>query len=658
MTIRIPRFLALSSAMAALLLGLSMLTAPWSLADTPPPPGGQCSTGTTDLGPGSLATPIVTGQVLGNDAYVVTRGLSPTILGVYDMTTKQVVDKVTIPTGGGAWASTIQGNDLYIGTYYVADLYKFDTVTHELTKIASFPNDTYVWDLYTSPDGKIFAGTYPSGSVYEYDPSTGTVTDLGAAVPGQQYVRSVAVDSTTIYAGVGSSAHLIAIDRATGARQNILPASLSTDAFVYSLVVTANYVIAGMYPSGSLVIINKANYSDYRIVHVNGSDTNIDTLAVDGQYVYVHSNPTATNIYRYDLDSGQVTTLPTAVPPDFLPDMYVLNGQLIAFSDPGDIWVYDLATNQLQVTDLQNAGLPGAPELPQATAAQGSQVVYVAGHDGVQVHNLQTGAVSRFAIDGEPKAMTVVGSQLYLAIYTSGAIDRYDPRTKTVQELAVIGDSQIRPRDMHYDAATGQLLIGTQPDYGQLGGALAVFNPKTNAMAVYRNVIDNESVSSVTSLAGVAYLGGEIAGGGGVSPVATEAHLSAFDLKSGHTLWNIVPVPGAAAIRHLVIVGGLIYGTTDKGTLFVVNPKTQTVLTTESIASGDEVALTVKDGVVYGASHNQLVRIDPSSYAIHVVIDGLNAEPQSYPQLVNGTDSCALYTLTGRDLLQVNVQGP
>jgi outer membrane protein assembly factor BamB len=137
--------------------------------------------------------------------------------------------------------------------------------------------------------------------------------------------------------------------------------------------------------------------------------------------------------------------------------------------------------------------------------------------------------------------------------------------------------------------------------------------------------------------------------------VATEAKLAAFDLRSRRTLWQIVPVPGAAAIRHLAMLDGVIYGTTDTGTLFVVNPKTRAVLTTEPIASDDEIALAVKNGAVYGASHQQLVRIDPNTYRVQVVVDGLNAEPQAYPQLVNGTHSSALYTFTGRDLLQVDL---
>ncbi|WP_176731725.1 hypothetical protein [Micromonospora rhizosphaerae] len=94
-----------------------------------------------------------------------------------------------------------------------------DTTGTAVTKVADVSPDRYIWALDTAPDGVGYGGTYPGGRVFSYDPTTGTQRDYGVAVPGEQYVRSIAVDETTIYAGVGSHAHLIAIDRATGAKR-------------------------------------------------------------------------------------------------------------------------------------------------------------------------------------------------------------------------------------------------------------------------------------------------------------------------------------------------------------------------------------------------------------------------------------------------------
>ncbi|MET9343320.1 hypothetical protein [Nonomuraea sp. NPDC003804] len=113
-----------------------------------------------------------------------------------------------LPTGEGTWAAAAVGTDLYVGTYTPGDIHKVDTRTGTATKVADVKPDPFIWCLDAAPDGKIYAGTYPRGRVVEYDPATGQTRDFGQVVPGEQYVRSIAVDETTIYAGVGAKAHL------------------------------------------------------------------------------------------------------------------------------------------------------------------------------------------------------------------------------------------------------------------------------------------------------------------------------------------------------------------------------------------------------------------------------------------------------------------
>lgn len=606
----------------------------------------------TNLGPGSLGSSVSTGRVLGGNAYVVTRGLTPAVLGIYDLNARRVTTNATIPTGGGAWSSTVAGGNLYIGMYYVADLYRYDTAAQQLTKVASFPNDSYICALSTSPDGKIFAGTYPTGSVYEYDPVTGQVTDAGVAEPGQSYVRSVAVDDSTIYAGVGAEAHLIAINRATGARTDILPPPLRGEAFVYEIEITPDYLIGGTYPSATLFVINKRDDADYRIVRPDCQDCAIDAIAVAGDRVYFSAGPYSTHIYEYNLATSRLSTLAAAAPGSNH-GLCVDDNSLIGFADCGVIWNYDMSNNTMQVAHLAEAGLRSAPELPQSLLTTDDAAAYVGGHNGMEVHNLTAGTRHHLPVDGEPKAMALADGQVYLAVYPTGAIHAYKPRTGGVRQLAVIGQEQIRPRDMHYDPVTKQLLIGTAPDYGKLGGALTLYSPSSGAMQVLRNIVPQQSIGSIAAHGEIGYLGSEIAGGGGVRPTAAQAELAAVDLRSHQVVWTLIPVPAATAIRHLALFGGLIYGTTDTGTLFVVDPTTRRVLATAQVAIDDEVAIAAHRDAVYGASHQQLFRIDPHTYTANAIASGLAADPDAYPWLNSG--GCYLYTFSHDDLLRVRV---
>jgi hypothetical protein len=42
------------------------------------------------------------------------------------------------------------------------------------------------------------------------------------------------------------------------------------------------------------------------------------------------------------------------------------------------------------------------------------------------VHDLRSGTSSRFPVAGEPKAMTTIAGRLYMTLYPTGAIARYD----------------------------------------------------------------------------------------------------------------------------------------------------------------------------------------------------------------------------------------
>jgi hypothetical protein len=212
-----------------------------------------------------------------------------------------------------------------------------------------------------------------------------------------------------------------------------------------------------------------------------------------------------------------------------------------------------------------------------------------------------------------------------------------------VTQLATIGHDQIRPRDMEYVRGDGLLAIGTQPQYGKLGGALALSALDTGSLDVYRDVVQDQSIASVASVHGVVYLGSEIYGGTGSTPVAKEGHLAAFDLATRRKLWEIAPVPGAPGIDHLAVVGDRIYGTTSRGTLFVVDRRTHAVLATERAGAG-EVDLAVKNHVVYGINRQELFWIDPETFAKHVVADGLGADPFAFPQLATDRSATIVHT--------------
>ncbi|NUR70355.1 MAG: hypothetical protein HOU81_06015 [Hamadaea sp.] len=609
----------------------------------------------TDLGPASEVTSVNGAELIDGTIYTATGGVSPTVVGAYALADQRVDRRYELPTGGGAWATASVGTDLYVGTYTPGDLYRIDTtsatVSTAVTKVASVSPDSFIWALAASPDGKLYGGTYPGGRVFEYDPATGVKRDYGAAVPGEQYVRSIAVDATTIYAGVGSHAHLIAIDRATGARREILPPAYADRTFVATLELKDGILAAGLSATGTMLLIDTADPTRYEVVQTN--DNYVTAIAIDSARndVYFGTRPSGT-LRKYDRDTGELSTL--AVPYDGAAfGRIFVTGDRLRGVVTNTIVTYDLTTGALSGVDLTEAGMPPAPELAMAITTDGPRV-YVSGKAGVQVHDLVAGTSERRFLPGEAKAMTPVGGDIWLSVYTLAYLFKMSPDGDP-ERVATIGHDQTRPLDAVYSPADKLLVVGTEPEYGRYGGAVALFDPRTGALDAYRDVIPDQSIRSVAVKHGTAYLGGSINNGLGTTPRTTQAHLAGFDLATRTKTWDIVPVPGATQIVSLTATGDRVIGLTETGVLFAVDPARRAVVATVSVIAGQGRMVRVGD-VVYGTTGKDVWRLDPATMTVSTFVTGLNNQWYGGSALLAAApDGSALYTLRGRNLVRIQL---
>lgn len=637
--------LALTAAALAFLAPTGAALAETAPADELPP-------GTvTDLGPASEVTSVNGSELINGTIYTATGGVSPTVIGGYNLDTQLVDQRYELPTGGGAWATAAVGTDLYVGTYTPGDLYRVDTTGTAVAKVASVAPDSFIWALAASPDGKLYGGTYPGGRVFEYDPATGVKRDYGAAVPGEQYVRSIAVDDTTIYAGVGSHAHLIAIDRVTGAKREILPPAYADRTFVATLALQDGILAAGLSATGTMLLIDTADPTRYEVVQT--ADNYVTAIAIDRARndVYLGTRPSGT-LHRYDRDTQQLSTL--AVPYDgaSFGRIFVTGDQLRGVVT-NTIVTYDLATGALSGVDLTEAGMPPAPEIAMAIATDGPRV-YVSGKAGVQVHDLAAGTSERRFLPGEAKAMTPVGGEIWMSVYTLAYLFRMAPDGDP-KRVTTIGHEQTRPLDAVYSPADKLLVVGTEPEYGRYGGAVAFYDLDSGALDVHRDVIADQSIRSVAVKHGTAYLGSSVNNGLGTTPRATEAKLAAVDLATRTKSWEIVPVPGAKQIVELITTGDRIYGLTETGVLFAVDRRSHTVVATTTVSAGQGTMVQVGDAV-YGTTGKDVWRFDPATMTVTPFVTGLNGQWYGGSALLAAApDGTALYALRGRNLVRIEL---
>jgi hypothetical protein len=603
-----------------------------------------------DLGPASEVTSTGVAEQIGDLLWTATSGVSPVRVGGYDAATHLVTGQVSLPTGDGVWAMTHIGTDLYIGTYTPGDLYRLDTTTGALTKVANL--GSFIWSLAASPDGKVFGGTYPDGAVREYDPATGQTTDLGPVVAGEQYVRSIAADATTVYAGVGSHAHLVAIDRATGTKTEILPEAYRAATFAATMALSGHTLAVSLSPLATVLVYDTADLGHPTAVRPNDTDQYVTAITLAGDAIYLGMRPSGL-IYRYSA-AGGVESLGAPYDGAYV-NRFVLDGDVLRAELTSAVVDLDLGTGTFTGYDLVAAGLPPTPELAMQMTATAEGTVLVSGKVGVQVHDVATGTSTRTFLTGEAKTMTEVDGTVYLGVYTLARLYTMKPDGTALRQVGDVGNEQTRPTDAHYDPGTGQLLVTTEADYGSLNGALARYSVDTGRLTVDRGIVPDQSIRSVTSRAGVAYLGSETRNSLGTDPIVPNATVSAYDLRTGAVRWQVTPVDGAQQVASLVAWGDRLYGSTDTGVLFTLDARTGAPLGRAQVGTGQSVLTRAGDDL-YGTDGRRVFRVRPGDVPrVTTVVDGLAAEYYSVPMLAAGPDGHWLYTLRGRDLVGIAV---
>ncbi|GFH34533.1 PQQ-like beta-propeller repeat protein [Streptomyces pacificus] len=628
-----------------------------------PPANGAAAAGTpgpcsdqpvSTYGTATYTAAIVGMTVLGGHAYVVARGQNPPLLGEIELGPGKLTRTVRLARGEGGWAATVSGGQVYVGTYPVPDLYRFDPATGAVTRLGTIgPSGGFVWCLTTAPDGTVYAGTYPRGEVWEYSPATGELRNLGVARPGEQYVRAIAADDRHVYAGTLPRGHVVVYDRSTGAKGSITPAPYGGAA---CLLARGGRVIGGF---GRSVVDLAPDGSDARVIPMPAAERLVDAITSTGDgTVYCVGRPTGT-VYRRDGDALVPVAAPT--PQDEHRALFPLpDGRLLGGAGSGRVWWLDPNGGGSTTLELIDTAMAG-PDPVQSLALGPGGTVHVGGHFSITTHRPAQGTSRRIPVSGEPKQLRTAGGRVYAALYPSTEVLELDPDRGTIRSLGFIGNDQQRPTDMRYARTIDRFLIASAPPAGRLKGALTVADRARGRLAVYHDVITDQSVMSLALddrlSSGIAYLAGDTWGGGSVPPARPSATVAAFDLCSRTVLWEVAPLEGYASLQHIEVLDGVLYGVYKRlaGAWFAMDLRTRTVLRSGRLPSYGE--LTVHRGQVFASVFGGLVyRIGPDLDEAQPVLSGLGDGWYNPPQLAwEQRPSWHAWGVAGRELARLRL---
>ncbi|KAA1190770.1 WD40 repeat domain-containing protein [Paenibacillus sp. B2(2019)] len=567
--------------------------------------------------------------------YAVSSG-SPCILFVLDPSGEQAVERYALEGSDHCWGVVLTTGGVYIGGSGILYRYTYENGVENLGEM--IPGEFYTWRLAADTQGRIYGGCYPGGKVFQYDPATGVFRDYGVMVAGEQYARSMEAWNGKLYVGVGTQTpHIVVLDTETGERSEIrLPDECKGEQLVYDLNIVQGKLFARITPSARLYIydLELQEWGD-TVDHVSGlSVSPPDEL---GNVYFIKDD----YLQRYDVRTGSLFVTSLAMP-EPAGDYGWLNNHALNRKErcltgvyrDGSCWIYDPATDRYTVKDF---GLQGQSVHLQSMTYGPDDALYIGGYfaGGLSRFDKAADEIISYRGIGQTEGMLAGSDCLYLGVYPRANIFKYDPnedwKPGENPELLFSLQEEEQDRPFAWAWAGEELAIGTVPSYGRHGGALTLYNPASGAREVFRNLLPQQSVVSLTCRDQLLFAGGSVWGGLGIAPQRADASLMIWDLEKRCKVWEGVAVQGERAISALVLDdAGYLWGLT-AGKLFWFDPQLKLTVKTYSLFSMDWNVVThfwrsgnellYKEGMLYGVSMNRLFKFNMRNEELEVLDD-------------------------------------
>jgi len=535
---------------------------------------------------------------------VFTQNAAPVFLVQIDPYTGEA-RQFNAPLGTHPWGLTI-GPDkcVYIGT--AGDekqgglLLKFDPRDPDkglvnLGKMAA--SETYVWALAAGEgDDCIYGCSYGNGKITSYNTKTGEMRDFGQMRPGQQYTRPIVVGKDGwVYTAAGTTdTDYIALDPRTGEHHSSRPAELSGT------------------PVPELA---KGGWGQFR----KGTDGHAYQKDNGKWYRLVAGKAEA--IADADLPPAQVLSLKDGrqLAGVAAEGVWTLRDPATGQQTSGEFTYKSEGMEAFVIGEGPDGCIYGSTMLPlwlfRTDPRTGKHEV---------LGNPTPGA------GGELYSMMALDGKLWVFAYPNAVISCYDPSSpwevgrsedSNPREFGRMGDGHLRPRALILGPER-KLYVGSYAPYGELGGAMGVFDPvEGKVIENYRNLVPNQSISALAydPQSGLVFGGSDISGGGGTAPSEKRAVFFVWDPVE-KKLEQTLPLSKDTNVSAMTVAEGKVF--------FVSRPSNE--LSVFDIQSGQivgsypipygaivEVAMGLHtDGMIYALTRTGVVRIDPKTCEI------------------------------------------
>lgn len=551
-------------------------------------------------------------------------------LFVADATTGAVRHEFVLPEASGAWAATTASDgSVYIGTEPNAKLFRWVPGESDVRDLGRALNgETFIWALTAGADGEVFGGTYGGGRAFRYAPKDGFSEPApGPIVPGQNYARSIAFDPVErrLFVGLGvQSPHLVEISLRTGERREWLTEPYPGEQSVYAMSLSGDYLFAMLSPSRRALVF------EHRTRRLVGE------VRIPSLYQST-SAPSPHDGTIYFVDGGQLKAFDPAKPA--APSRAVLpvassqamawlrggegRAELVVFTQAGQLVRYDPVSGASRTVAVS---VPEQPVVIQSLVAAADGRIWMGGYlsGGLAAFDPETRQAEQFRGVSQAERIESLGGKLYLGLYPGGRVAELDPTQPwnvgtNPQQTGVFKD-QSRPVAMVGVPELGRLFVGFIPEYGLLGGDLAVWDVAKREWQTFSKVVPQQSIASLAYAHGLVIGGTTVHGGLGIQPTEREGRLFLWDPATNRKIFETVPVAGKGIVSGLLPrPDGTVWGFA-QGAFFVFDPVARKVTEVRELFTvdfsdramwQDANLMMHPNGDVYGVEDGRFLRFDP-----------------------------------------------
>lgn len=582
-------------AVALVLAGSGMaVERAWATASGPPEPAATAAVSSVE----DLGVPITTVRLTASTAGYWTDGRpvvyatgaqpeQPLRFVVLDAETGEQLDYHAISDTNGAHDVLLAPD----GNVYIAAwgprgyLLRYSPETREVTNLGRpLAGDSVITQIIAGDDGMLYGGGFPSGRVFSYDLETGEFGDLGVAVEGEQYARSLAYAPGLLYVGTEAQARLVSIDLETNERTEIdNPEWAADETRHYDLEYRDGLLFSYTSPSLDWHVYDAEadEWIDQIERNAQGGLTEVDE---DG---YVYFVKLTDGLYRYHIEEqvaeevGWSQALTSALGAAGISlielDEPEWPGQtVVGMGNRGEMWLWNPQTEQgeMRTTD--------SPEFPVTIRSLGlgpDGNVYAGGATAeVTVSGYDTSAEEMLAFTRGPSArvdaFAAMNDKLFFTTYGQGILFEYDPARdytygSNPRQVFQLYDEYHQERIYALETINEHTVaLGTIGGRNVDTGQLFLYDDETQTKTDLGEPLQGHAVTSLTSIENYLIGGTTIDVLGGESP-HSEARIFIWDLEAGEVVWDGVPEAGAKDISELVTDDdGQVWGLTSSGSVF------------------------------------------------------------------------------------------